>query len=516
MNNRNRRGEAFVLNEMDKSVRIVALWLSFALYLGVGSGLAQERVTQPRVSTFPANSGQKARPALAAEQTANLTAEELYKSVLPSIMTVLVDKSSGPTEGTAFLISKEGLALTAWHLVKDGRRAVAKFSDGEEFEVSGLVDKDERRDLALIRVKVFGRPPLVLEGTEPAVGSKAYIVGAPKGLEFSISDGLISQIHTMDGVKQFQFTCPASPGNSGGPLINEKAQVIGVVAWQLRDGQNLNFAVPLSYALGLDTSLPTQPFDSVKPADSFPSVTDSASLGLTFVQAFASKHDTLAALMVDFDRVVVAPNGYRSGVGRDVYASQTILQEHLQKLESISSSDSTTEALRNDLAKVLRAQLQAIDLYIRAVREAGMVGGWSPDAKDLISRSTGAKVATDSLTNQIWKTLQAKYLSFIPPGLSVMLKDNPNSSTWFNLGVSTWSGDSLVLNHVHRGGLAEAFGFRAGDRILLAGDRSPKNMIEVKEEIMRAAGSKLTIRVRRSGADQDLEVKVPKQLNGAH
>jgi hypothetical protein len=227
-------------------MHVAALGMVFMLCLGSASGLAQGLATQQR------------------SPTGNLTAEELYKKVLPSVMTIVVDKPKGGSQGTAFLVSKDGLALTAWHVVKDGRRAVAKFSDGEEFEISGLVDKDEKRDLALVRVKVFGRPHLPLEGTDPAVGSKAYVVGAPRGMEFSISDGLISQIQIIDGMKQLQYTCPTSPGNSGGPVMNEKAQVVGVVSWGLRDSQNLNFAVPVSYALGLDTTLPTQPFDSVK------------------------------------------------------------------------------------------------------------------------------------------------------------------------------------------------------------------------------------------------------------
>ena len=245
--------------------------------------------TVPRIghAQSPERATVKVLPAPTGTQNGNLATEELYKRVLPSIMTVVVDKPEGRVMGTAFLV-KDSLALTAWHVVKDARRAVAKFSDGETFEVSGLVDKDEKRDLALIRVKVFGRPPLALEGTSPAVGSRAYVVGSPRGLEFSISDGLVSQIQTIDGVKQLQFTCPASPGNSGGPLFNEKAQVAGVVSWQVRDGQNLNFAVPISYALGLDTTLPTQPFDSVKSAGTFSSVMDSGSFGPILVKAFVA------------------------------------------------------------------------------------------------------------------------------------------------------------------------------------------------------------------------------------
>jgi formylglycine-generating enzyme required for sulfatase activity len=191
--------------------------------------------------------------------------EQIYKEALPSVLTLLVEKKDGThTQGSAFLAMDHGLAVTAWHVVKDAKRVVAKFATEEEFEVSGIVDKDEKRDLAIIRVKVYGRPLMTMEGDEPEVGSKAYVIGSPRGLGYSISDGLVSQVRTLEGIKEFQFTCPASPGSSGGPLVNEVGKVIGVVASQIRAGQNLNFAVPSVYVLDLDRSLPTQPWPEVK------------------------------------------------------------------------------------------------------------------------------------------------------------------------------------------------------------------------------------------------------------
>jgi S1-C subfamily serine protease len=191
--------------------------------------------------------------------------EALYKSALPSIMTLTVTKADGKEfQGPAFMLTDSGIAATAWHLVDGANSASVRFSDGEEFEVSGLIDKDEKRDLALIRVKSFGRPELKTSKSSPEVGSRAFVIGAPRGLEFTISEGLVSQIQQIEGMKQYQFSSPASPGNSGGPLLNESGEVIGVVSWQLTNGQNLNFAIPSSYLLGLDKSLPTTPWAAVR------------------------------------------------------------------------------------------------------------------------------------------------------------------------------------------------------------------------------------------------------------
>ena len=115
--------------------------------------------------------------------------------MLPSIMTLHVAKKDGSAVlGTGFMAIKDGMAVTARHVVKDAVRVSAHFSDGEDFDASGLVDKDEKRDLALIKIKVAGRALLSLSPSLPDIGSKAFVISAPKGLEFSISDGLVTDV----------------------------------------------------------------------------------------------------------------------------------------------------------------------------------------------------------------------------------------------------------------------------------------------------------------------------------
>ncbi|MBA4313571.1 MAG: hypothetical protein C0417_13180 [Chlorobiaceae bacterium] len=190
-----------------------------------------------------------------------LEPEQLYKKVLPSVMTLKVKEINGDSRiGTAFMTIKDGIAATAWHVIEDASSVTAKFSSGEEFDVSGVIDIDEERDIALILVKGFRRPLLKLSDKNPKVGMKVYVIGTPKGLEFSMSDGIVSQIRMIDTAKLYQFTCPASPGNSGSPLLNSKGEVIGIVSRQISEGQNLNFATPADYILGLATSNPATPF----------------------------------------------------------------------------------------------------------------------------------------------------------------------------------------------------------------------------------------------------------------
>ncbi|MBL8065319.1 MAG: trypsin-like peptidase domain-containing protein, partial [Chthonomonadaceae bacterium] len=192
-------------------------------------------------------------------------AEAIYESVTPSVLTLSATRTDGAVAtGTAFLAIRDGLAVTAWHVVKGATKVIAKFSDGAVVAIKGLIDKNEALDLAIIELESHNRKALPVADGDPKVGSRAYVIGSPKGMAFSISDGIISQTPMMEGEELYQFTCPVSPGNSGGPLLNSKGQVLGVVSWQLRDAQNLNFAVPARSIQRLDAAKPLIAFSATE------------------------------------------------------------------------------------------------------------------------------------------------------------------------------------------------------------------------------------------------------------
>lgn len=201
-------------------------------------------------------------PGLAFGQS--LKPEDIYRKMLPSVLTLQVENSQGEKYvGAAFFALGDDLAVTSWHVVSDATKVSAKLADNRTFEVSGVVDKDEKHDLALIRITSAAGPRVQLCLSNPPVGSRAYAIGAPKGFEFSITDGLISQIQNVDGFSQFQVSCPISGGNSGGPIVNERGEVVGITSWTKRDAQNLSFAVPASYLTGLNPGLPLQRWNEI-------------------------------------------------------------------------------------------------------------------------------------------------------------------------------------------------------------------------------------------------------------
>lgn len=79
------------------------------------------------------------------------------------------------------------------------------------------------------------------------VGDEIVVIGNPMGLQNTISKGTISAIRDIEDTKIIQITAPISPGSSGGPLLNNNSEVIGITTF-LVEGQNLNFAIPIEYA----------------------------------------------------------------------------------------------------------------------------------------------------------------------------------------------------------------------------------------------------------------------------
>lgn len=176
---------------------------------------------------------------------AGLNPEEIYTQALPSVMTLEVENTAGQHfVGSAFLGLRDGMAVTAWHVVHDAQRVEARFADGRRVTVAGLVDKNEEHDLALLQLGAGGHPGLAVGPGTPRVGSRVYVVGTPKGLDFSLSEGLISQIREVDGIQYYQLSSPISPGDSGGPVLNDQGRVVGVISWRKATAQNVGFAIP--------------------------------------------------------------------------------------------------------------------------------------------------------------------------------------------------------------------------------------------------------------------------------
>lgn len=196
---------------------------------------------------------------------AALAPVKLYQKVLPSVMTLEVESLNGQKYvGTAVLARGKDIALTAWHVVADARSVWAVFADGQRVRVAGCIDHNGARDVAILKLeRPLRRQPAAISSELEVVASRAYVIGAPKGYDFSISDGLVSQVRTIHGFLQYQLSCPISPGNSGSPILNENGAVIGIASWTKTDAQNVSFAIPIREFLQFDVAQQPRSWDEM-------------------------------------------------------------------------------------------------------------------------------------------------------------------------------------------------------------------------------------------------------------
>ncbi|MCY3724104.1 MAG: trypsin-like peptidase domain-containing protein [Candidatus Poribacteria bacterium] len=160
------------------------------------------------------------------------------------------NRETRATIGSGFFIDI-GYVATNYHVIKGQQQLYVKsVGDQRRYTFEKIVVIDEKHDLAILRVSGPNPPILDLENSdEIEIGETIYTVGNPIGLEGTVSRGIVSSIRDFGRGTRIQIDAPTSPGNSGGPVLNEEGKVIGISAsgYQEAHTQNLNFAVPSNY-----------------------------------------------------------------------------------------------------------------------------------------------------------------------------------------------------------------------------------------------------------------------------
>ena len=173
----------------------------------------------------------------------NNNLSDLYKKLSKSIFTVYaVDGDENVSQGTAFIIDPSGIALSNYHVFENAAVAVAVNGAGDKFVISEVLDYDKDTDYFLFRLAPYSSSfialPLALQS--PDIGQNCFAIGNPEGLTNTLTKGIISGFRKNDS--WIQTDTAITHGSSGGPLFNDKGEVIGITSKGL-EGQGLNFAV---------------------------------------------------------------------------------------------------------------------------------------------------------------------------------------------------------------------------------------------------------------------------------
>ncbi len=201
-----------------------------------------------------------------------MSQEELLQQQVPEILRrffgnqVIIPQQQIPQEktgyGSAFFISKDGYLLTNHHVVEDASKVTIVLNDRRELDAT-VVGSDERTDVALLKVQGTSYPELRTGNVDQLrVGEPVLAIGSPFGFDYSASAGIVSaKMRNMMGetsVPFIQTDVALNPGNSGGPLFNQRGEVVGVNS-RIFSGtggyMGLSFSIPIDVAMDVADQL---------------------------------------------------------------------------------------------------------------------------------------------------------------------------------------------------------------------------------------------------------------------
>lgn len=174
-----------------------------------------------------------------------MTTQQIIELYRPAIIQIATQTSTG----TGFYVKEFDLIATNEHVV--GKNAEVTIA-GRHFEkrLAKVWYTDRKHDLAFLQAPAGIQIPEVKLGNYADLhdGEAVVAIGHPFGLNYTATQGVISKVDRVrDGVKYIQIDAAINPGNSGGPLVNKQGDIIGVNSFIIRGGDNLGFALPVSY-----------------------------------------------------------------------------------------------------------------------------------------------------------------------------------------------------------------------------------------------------------------------------
>ena len=186
-----------------------------------------------------------------AQEKTHTQIAELYGDAIVSVN--IVKKDGSTYSGTGFIIDTNGLIATAAHVIKGALAVNFTFKNSVVSKDAKLlaITKDDTIDLAVLQIPNENLPYVILgDSNQVKAGEEITVIGNPRRLQNTITNGLISQIRQVsEKVVWHQISAPISPSSSGSPVFNKNGEVIAIVTSSLKgkENQNINFAIPSNY-----------------------------------------------------------------------------------------------------------------------------------------------------------------------------------------------------------------------------------------------------------------------------
>jgi len=156
------------------------------------------------------------------------------------VVTVRAPDGSRISQGSGVLV-KPGVMATNWHVVAGGASITVRAGDVENR--ASIIRATKEPDLALLKVDPDFLTPIDFHKVRPSTGDEAYAIGAPEGLELTLSDGIVSAVRDLRGTRLLQTTANIAPGSTGGALVDMSGHLLGITTSRVTGERGLNFAI---------------------------------------------------------------------------------------------------------------------------------------------------------------------------------------------------------------------------------------------------------------------------------
>ncbi|NPV83475.1 MAG: hypothetical protein HPY46_07845 [Candidatus Aminicenantes bacterium] len=465
--------------------------------------------------------------ALSSPQLLKAQASQNWRAgALASLASLQVDNKDGSKQvGMVFLAVKDGLGVTSLDVVKNASKVLAVFPNGEEYAATGVVDQDDKTGVAIIKLRLFGKPLLSLRSTAPAPGEPVFC-GVSREGDFGFVEGKIGTKEAAAGPSLYSIIADLPPGNSGAPVFDNKGSVIGLLSWQVNDGQGRYVLVPAGHILALDSSLPTQPWATGAAREGTEAAaTETASLE-TVDALLAEACLVLDNLRVfyDWEDVRTGGQGFLSGVDKELYSAQQQTEQILKKV----AGQKVTDQLRKDailaVLEIGSKQYNAVEEFIKSVVIGQQYKDWNAQAQDMYRRSQASMETVESLKaarKSVLRELYEKSPVFkekLPKAVAYnfMILDRPSS---FRLGVVSFARNQFYIMATRKDSLARQLDLWGGDKIISAAGRTfgPEDTLEdFKLIIMNNLGKQIEVVVERNNKPKVLKIKIPAEIPAQH
>jgi len=352
--------EGEILQRTDQYIKIDAYGVTLTYYFDdIESVIGEDSKNSQKPIFSPTSLGISKLPA------------QIFDDVASSIVVLTTQSAMGGSLGSGFIVEENGIIVTNFHVIASAENVVVKLKNGRSYPVTGIVDYDPIRDVCVLKIDANNLDVISLGSSDNLIqGQKVLVIGAPLGLEYSISDGLLSGQRDSFGQEVIQFTAPISPGNSGGPLFNIQGQVIGITTFTNVGGQNLNFAIPINKAKKYIHSYSKMSF-----IEFVTSLSDKQSLYNLGVELLEAGNTELA-LDYFYRAVELDPEFVDAYVAlSDIYALLGMGEQEFQVLEMIVAIDPGNIGAHNNLGFLYGHS----EMYNEAIAEFKYIININPD-----------------------------------------------------------------------------------------------------------------------------------------